>query len=163
MSGYCPDCGNTLCVCDAVAAQQTTDDAAFERDELAAAYQAEVFKNNPDGFTIAPYCNADHSATAFEAGWDACHKHLSERLAAVQHDHDNDWERIQNAERTCDHLRSLVAECTEALESARGWVSTHAMQTYSRVAAKEVETIDELLAKLKSALGTTGGGGGEGG
>lgn len=40
-------------------------------------------------------------------------------------------------------------ELLEALKSARGWVSTHVMQTYSRVAADEVQQIDELIARVE--------------
>jgi hypothetical protein len=47
----------------------------------------------------------------------------------------------------------VVTEMAAALESARGWVSTHAMQTYSRVASKEVEHIDEILTAYRAAIG----------
>lgn len=54
-------------------------------------------------------------------------------------------------------LYSLLAPEIEnlvgALESARGWVSTHAMQTYSSVAAKEVKEIDDLLTRWREFLG----------
>lgn len=57
------------------------------------------------------------------------------------------WQHDQSRLR----LAALQAEneqLIEALRSARGWVSTHAMQTYSRVASKEVENIDRLLEAL---------------
>lgn len=46
-------------------------------------------------------------------------------------------------------LISAAPEMLEALKSARGWVATHAMQTYSRVASKELEAIDALIAKAE--------------
>ena len=43
------------------------------------------------------------------------------------------------------HEKERSEKLVEALESARGWVATHAMQTYSRVAIKECEEIDVLI------------------
>lgn len=48
--------------------------------------------------------------------------------------------------------RAIADELAEALKSAQGWVVTHAMQTYSRVADKEAYSINELLAKYESAV-----------
>lgn len=48
-----------------------------------------------------------------------------------------------------DAWREQCEKLAEALESARGWVSTHAMQTYSSVASKEVENINQLLENFK--------------
>lgn len=57
--------------------------------------------------------------------------------------------KLQDERDTC---RTLAEKLSAALESARDWVSTHAMQTYSRVARKEVEEIDELLAEYREFL-----------
>lgn len=40
-------------------------------------------------------------------------------------------------------------ELIELLESVRGWVYTHAMQTYSKLAQKDGERIDEALARYR--------------
>lgn len=37
-------------------------------DDAATAYRDEDFKNNPDGYTVAPYVNDATTAMAFEAG-----------------------------------------------------------------------------------------------
>jgi hypothetical protein len=49
--------------------------------------------------------------------------------------------------------RADVDELVELLESARGWVSTHAMQTYSRVASNEADKITEALTNYRSKHG----------
>lgn len=47
---------------------------------------------------------------------------------------------------------ALVSEMAERLNSARGWVVTHAMQTYSSVAEKEAQAIDEALNKYNAFM-----------
>jgi len=49
-------------------------------------------------------------------------------------------------------LVELVRELSAKLESARGWVATHAMQTYSRVADKEAGEISDMLEKARAKL-----------
>ena len=46
-------------------------------------------------------------------------------------------------------LLEIIWTLKEKLKSARGWVSTHARQTYSRVADKECSEIDSLLDTVK--------------
>lgn len=48
------------------------------RDRASEAYKDEDFKNNPDGYTIAPYVNAETTAIAFEAGSDWGSKYVLE-------------------------------------------------------------------------------------
>ena len=47
-------------------------------DKLKAAeeYGARMLKDNPGGFTVASYVNSEVLPDAFEAGWDACEKHI---------------------------------------------------------------------------------------
>lgn len=54
-------------------------------------------------------------------------------------------ETCKKLERDLDEALAWADRLAEMLESARGWVSTHAMQTYSRVASKEVGEIDEAI------------------
>ena len=50
-----------------------------ELDERSTEYAREDFKNNPDGYTVAPYVNAETTPMAFEAG---AHWALRSKLVA---------------------------------------------------------------------------------
>lgn len=54
-------------------------------------------------------------------------------------------DEVEELQAKLERAEKRAFELEEALRSARGWVSTHVMQTYSRVAAKELEVIDALL------------------
>lgn len=54
---------------------------------------------------------------------------------------------------TARNIEAENKELREALESAKGWVVSYGMQTYSKVAYKEAEKITELLAKYEKELG----------
>lgn len=41
-----------------------------ERDFKATNYRDEDFSRNPNGYTVAPFCNAETTSTAFCEGWD---------------------------------------------------------------------------------------------
>lgn len=62
------------------------------------------------------------------------------------------YNEIDRLKLLADKQNELATKLMSALESARGWVSTHAMQTYSRVADKEVGEIDMLLEEARAAL-----------
>lgn len=49
-----------------------------KRDKLAEAYRDRDFANNPNGYTVSPYCNSDTTSEAFIAGWDAAIKNVTE-------------------------------------------------------------------------------------
>lgn len=46
-------------------------------EKAAEEYRDEDFKNNPNGYTVAPYVNSETTATAFLAGWCACLEDLA--------------------------------------------------------------------------------------
>ncbi len=54
------------------------------RDEASAKYRDEDFKNNPNGYTVAPYVNEETTATAFDAGFDSATKHLSGEIERLK-------------------------------------------------------------------------------
>lgn len=51
-------------------------------------------------------------------------------------------------EEAIDEVRRL----RDALESAKGWVVTHVMQTYSKVASDEADDIEAIIAKADEFL-----------
>lgn len=61
-----------------------TDDYKRARDAAAEAYRNEIFHNNPNGFTCAPYVNSDHPAESFESGADWATLHSPVILALVE-------------------------------------------------------------------------------
>ena len=130
-------------------------------------------KKSPSSLTFDQICESQEFEHVQEFVLKENYDALAAELAvckAVFKDHEDDWRRIQDVERKCEamaaeisekislikdknsELKTLCHEMRSALESARGWVSTHAMQTYSRVADKEVGEIDTLIKKAKEIL-----------
>lgn len=54
------------------------------RDRMAEEHRDEIFKNNPSGFTCAPYVNEDSPCESFEQGWDAALKHDPKVLKLIK-------------------------------------------------------------------------------
>lgn len=54
------------------------------KEKLATDYKNEDFKHNPDGYTVSPWCNSDHAACAFEAGFDACFEQMQARVSELE-------------------------------------------------------------------------------
>jgi hypothetical protein len=49
-----------------------------------------------------------------------------------------------------EKLEASLKSAVDALESTKGWVISYSIQTYSSVASREAEAIEDLLAELKS-------------
>lgn len=54
------------------------------REDLANAHRDEMFKFNPDGFTVAPYVNSETLADSFEQGWESALKNAPEVKELVE-------------------------------------------------------------------------------
>lgn len=96
---------------------------------LAEKHEAEIFKENPDGFTCAPYCNGDFLSSAFEAGASALAEvyrleakietlHWAENRKYVHQESDDEFIRAcfaGEAEKAEAQLKALLAKLeTEA-------------------------------------------------
>jgi len=47
------------------------DELNKKRNELGSLHQKEIFDLNPNGFTVAPYCNSESNSSSFDCGFDA--------------------------------------------------------------------------------------------
>lgn len=59
---------------------------------------------------------------------------------------------LESSRAHVSQLQERIEGLVELLESVRGWVYTHAMQTYSKLAQKDGERIDEVLAKHREGV-----------
>ena len=53
-------------------------------EKLANEYRDEDFKNNPNGYTVAPYVNEYTTSTAFDSGFTACYQALLPRINELE-------------------------------------------------------------------------------
>lgn len=62
----------------------TREDLDRLRDDQSEAYVAKIFKDNPNGMTVAPWCNSDFFDQAFCDGFNAAVKALWPELRRAQ-------------------------------------------------------------------------------
>ena len=109
------------------------------KSQLAEKYQAEVFSMNPDGFTVAPYCNSETLADAFEAGWDACER--KQHDLGVQFTAANYEAQVQEMAAEIDRLR----------RAARMVVHQH-----RNISMNQTDVMADAIDKLEDALKAQG-------
>lgn len=82
-----------------------------KRDELAEAYEQQVFKDNPTGFTVAPYVNGDVISQAFSDGFDAgkAESEIRKHANAIK-----DKAMAEALSRTKDRAEKLAAALDES-------------------------------------------------
>jgi hypothetical protein len=88
-----------------------TQEMKEKMERLANEYKLEDFKHNPDGYTISPWCNSDHAACAFEAGFTACYELMSDKIERTE---------AQNQRLRVDSKLTALKECQEKLTIAIG-------------------------------------------
>lgn len=118
-------------------------------EEMAEKYRYEDFKKNPDGYTVATYCNSETTSTAFEAGAQAMYAELAPRL-----EHKDQIEgNLLNLDQYSGLLKEENRRLREENEGLMVFLKTaHDLLQKERTKNTELANLKSLLAEAERAL-----------
>ena len=123
------------------------------RDKLASEYRDEDFKQNPNGYTVAPYVNDETVAEAFSAGWDAARANQVEGWLTQDM-----GLHVTNIDKLINERDQLKAQCEKLAEALEKYANpdTHSMDKDGEIWYGDYfdyETAQEALAEYRKLKG----------
>jgi hypothetical protein len=115
MSGYCPDCGNTLCICDEVTKATyplrmrvlELENGYSHIDELQEAYTAEILLNGEMAERIKELEKKYDKVTTQLVSYEATIGYLKDALSKIANDRSPPWDKTD--------FERIARECLNGL------------------------------------------------